>query len=78
MMSFLALHELAAGRGDGLHPQLRTVFERLTAGHPCENERRSDGMLQAGPDPIGTTVNPDKTQRSIANVSNIPRPDGAY
>lgn len=29
MLPFLRLHALAATRGDGLRPELRTLFERL-------------------------------------------------
>jgi hypothetical protein len=64
MMSFLGLHELAAARGDGLHPQLRALFERLARGEPCEIKLCADGALQAGPDPAGTKVTPAKTQAS--------------
>jgi hypothetical protein len=57
-MSFLGFHELAAERGDGLHPQFRVIFERLARGQPCEIKFRADGMLQAGPDPAVTQVTP--------------------
>jgi hypothetical protein len=29
---FLSLHSIAATRGDGLHPELLTLFKRLAAG----------------------------------------------
>jgi len=29
---FLSLHTIAATRGDGLHPELLTLFKRLAAG----------------------------------------------
>lgn len=63
-MSFLGLHELAAARGDGLRPQLRALFEQLAKGEPCEMGFRADGLLQAGPDPVGAKVTPAKTQAS--------------
>jgi hypothetical protein len=66
MMSFLGFHELAAARGDGLHPQLLVLFERLARGQPCEIRLRADGMLQAGPDPAGTEVTPAKIQASAS------------
>ena len=31
MLPFLRLHALAATRGDGLRPELRRLFERLTS-----------------------------------------------
>jgi hypothetical protein len=65
-MSFLGLHELGAARGDGLHPQLRALFERLAKGEPCEIKLRADGMLQAGPDPADAKVTPAKTQASAS------------
>ena len=65
-MSFLGLHELAAVRGDGLHPKLRALFERLAKGESCEIGFRADGMLQAGPDPANAQVAPERTQASAS------------
>jgi hypothetical protein len=57
MMSFLGFHELAAARGDGLHPQLLVLFERLARGEPSD-KLCTDAMPQAGPDPADTKVIP--------------------
>ena len=73
-MSFLGLHELAAARGDGLHPQLRALFERLAKGECCEIGFRADGMLQAGPDPISAKVTPARPM--LQRVSNRPSDHG--
>jgi len=70
MMSFLGLLELAATRGDGLHPELRVLFERLARGQPCEIKLRADGMLQAGPDPAVTRS--PQTRPKTQRVSNNP------
>jgi len=52
---FLSLHALAAARGDGLHPKLFALFERLAAaskaGPPVVELSRyqTGGLLQSGP-----------------------------
>src|SRR4051812_42789100 len=51
---FLSRHALAAARGDGLHPELLALFERLAAaseaGPPVVDFSRyqTDGVLQSG------------------------------
>jgi len=50
MTSFLSFHAIASARGDGLHPRLRALFERVTADPHLELTPRPDGMIQSGPD----------------------------
>jgi hypothetical protein len=52
MMSLERFNAIAAGRGDGLHPKLRELLERAVASPCAEMTVRTDGMLQAGPNPI--------------------------
>jgi len=51
MTSLLNFHTLAAARGDGLRPELRTGLERGAAAPCAELRVRDDGMIQSGPDP---------------------------
>ncbi|QPF90111.1 hypothetical protein [Bradyrhizobium commune] len=50
-MSFSHFNALAAARGDGLDPKLRALLERAAVSPHSEVMVRSDGMLQAGPNP---------------------------
>jgi hypothetical protein len=45
-----------ASRGEGLHPKLRDLLERVAASPFSEVSIRHDGMLQAGPNPASETV----------------------
>jgi len=56
MTSFLNFHAFAATRGDGLRPELRALFERVSAAPRSELTVRNDGMVQSGPDPISAEV----------------------
>jgi hypothetical protein len=49
MTSFLDLLEIAAARGDGLHPKLRALCEGMAS----DTVTRIDGMIQSGPHPMG-------------------------
>lgn len=56
MSDLLALHRLAAARGDGLHPKLLELMESraaLTGADPrvVEISASRDGFVQAGPCP---------------------------
>jgi hypothetical protein len=51
MSLFLNLHAIAAKRGDGLRPELRALFERLTTSPGDHGTARSNGGVQSGPDP---------------------------
>ena len=42
-------HSIAALCGDGLRPELRTLFERLAIDPYSGLRIRHDGMIQAGP-----------------------------
>jgi hypothetical protein len=55
MTSRNALDAFAVARGEGLHPRLLELFDRTTARPFSELAVRSDGMLQAGPDPASET-----------------------
>jgi hypothetical protein len=44
-------HSIAALCGDGLRPELQTLFDRLAIDPHTELFKRTDGMMQSGPDP---------------------------
>jgi hypothetical protein len=48
-------HFIAALRGHGLRPELRTPFERLAIDPYSGLRIRRDGMIEAGPDPVSET-----------------------
>jgi hypothetical protein len=45
-------HSIAALCGDGLRPELQSLFERLAVDPHSELFVRPDGMVQSGPDPV--------------------------
>jgi hypothetical protein len=45
-------HSIAALCGDGLRPELQTLFDRLAIDPHSELFVRKDGMVQSGPDPV--------------------------
>jgi len=51
MTSFLDLLEIAAARGDGLHPKLLALCEGTAFAPQCDTVTRIDGMIQSGPHP---------------------------
>jgi hypothetical protein len=51
MTTFLNFHVFAATRGEGLHPELRRLFERAATSPVSDLVIRHDGFLQSGPDP---------------------------
>jgi hypothetical protein len=53
------LHEIAKC-GEGLRPELRSFYERLTKDPYAELVVRGDGMIQSGPDPDEANVPPKK------------------
>jgi hypothetical protein len=55
MTTLLNFHAFAAARGEGLHPELRRLFERAAMSR-VDVVIRHDGLLQAGPDPDSETV----------------------
>jgi hypothetical protein len=56
MTAFLNFHLFAAARGEGLHPELRLLFERAATSTGSDVVIRHDGLLQSGPDPASETV----------------------
>src|SRR5258708_6424392 len=53
MTSFLGMLEIAAARGDGLHPKLLALCEGTALAPQCDTVTRIDGMIQSGPHPKG-------------------------
>jgi hypothetical protein len=53
-------HSIAALCGDGLRPELQALFDRLAVNEGSELFKRSDGMVQSGPDPAS------EGQRAVA------------
>lgn len=54
MTSFLDLLEIAAARGDGLHPKLLALCDGTASAAQCDTVTRIDGMTQSGPHPKGS------------------------
>ena len=52
MTSFLNFHAFATTRGDGLHAELRALFERIAADPRSDLTVRNEGMIQSGPNPV--------------------------
>lgn len=50
MTNFLNFHVFAAARGEGLHPELQSLFERAATSPFSDVAIRRDGGLQSGPD----------------------------
>lgn len=70
-MSPRDFNALASSRGDGLRPELQSLFERLAA-HPLEGlVARSDGMTQSGPDPI-RSANPRQKEDEAPTGQRLP------
>jgi hypothetical protein len=68
MTSFLKFHAFATVRGDGLHPELRALFECCAAAPRSVLTVRNDGMVQAGSGPISAEVGPER-----GNMSPFPQ-----
>jgi hypothetical protein len=56
MRTFLNFHVFAQPRGEGLHPQLRLLFERGATAPFSDDACRHDGGWQSGPDPVAEIV----------------------
>jgi hypothetical protein len=65
------LDELAKD-GDGLRPELRSLYERLAKDPHAAQFFRADGMLQSGPDPAHERKPPAKCSTNL-----FVRPDDA-
>jgi len=68
MPPFRKFHSIAALCGDGLGPELQTLFERLAVDPHSELFVRDDGMVQSGPDPISAKT-PCPQAPSEAHIS---------
>jgi hypothetical protein len=64
MTTFLNFHAFAVARGEGLHPELRLLFERAATSPVSDLVIRHDGLLQSGPDPVSETV-PERVNVSL-------------
>jgi hypothetical protein len=56
MTNFLNFHAFATARGEGLHPELRSLLERAATSPFADLAIRHDGWLQSGPDPVSEIV----------------------
>jgi hypothetical protein len=56
MTSRNAFDAFVAARGEGLHPKLRELFDRVAARPFSELTVRGDGMAQAGPSPASDAL----------------------
>lgn len=54
--SFHKFNALAASRGEGLRPRLRTLLERTATSPFFDVSIRHDGLIQAGPSPDSEIV----------------------
>ncbi len=74
MTAFLNFHALAAARGEGLHPELRMLFERAAMSPFSDAAVRHDGRLQSGPDPVSEMV-PERVNVSLLLQASAPQAD---
>ena len=73
MMSFLALHHIAAQRGDGLRPELVKLLESsraITEAEPASPAIRESEDVVATRFPVDLTQ--DDADTSLQSVSRIP------
>jgi hypothetical protein len=56
MISSNQFNAFAASRGEGLHPKLRDLLERIAVSPFSEIVIRQDGMFQVGPNPESEAV----------------------
>lgn len=77
MTSLLDFHALAAARGEGLHPELRRLFERAAVSSTSDLAVRHDGFLQSGPNPASETapghVNVSRFPQAQMGETDVPR-----
>jgi hypothetical protein len=69
MSSYRKFHSIAALRGDGLRPELQTLFEQLAVDPHSELFVRGDGMVQSGPDPISAKSPPPQNAGQSRNLN---------
>jgi hypothetical protein len=78
MTTFLNFHVFAATRGEGLHPELRLLFERAATCPVSDLVIRHDGLLQSGPDPetvperVNVSLFPQTSVRQTDEPNQIP------
>jgi hypothetical protein len=73
MMSFLALHRIAAQRGDGLRPELVKLLERscaITEAEPASSATTESAGVLVGRFPVDLTESDADT--SLQGVFRIP------
>jgi hypothetical protein len=64
MTDFLNFHAFATKRGEGLHPELRLLFERAARSSVSDVAIRRDGFLQSGPNPTSEAA-PERVNVSL-------------
>jgi hypothetical protein len=74
MTTLLNFHAFAAARGEGLHPELRLLFERAATCPVSDVAIRHDGLLQSGPDPAAETV-PERVNVSLFPQTSVRQTD---
>ena len=74
MTTFLNFHAFAAARGEGLHPELRLLFERAATSPVSDVAIRHDGLLQSGPNPASETV-PERVNVSLFQQNRVRQTD---
>ena len=74
MTTFLNFHTFAAARGEGLHPELRLLFERAATSPVSDVAIRHDGLLQSGPNPASETV-PERVNVSLFQQTRVRQTD---
>ncbi len=74
MTTFLNFHVFAAARGEGLHPELRLLFERAATSPVSDVAIRHDGLLQSGPNPASETV-PERVNVSLFQQTRVRQTD---
>jgi hypothetical protein len=62
-MSSRKFHSSAALCGDGLRPELKALFDRLSVDPESELFVRSDGLTQSRPDPLNEIKNQNRPLR---------------
>jgi hypothetical protein len=72
MPSLRRFHSIAALCGDGLQPELQSLFERLAVDPHSELFVRPDGMVQSGPDPVSAEASftPNEGEPGTANADS--------
>jgi hypothetical protein len=60
MSSMRKFHTIATLSGDGLHPELKALFDLLAVDPLEQLFVRPDGMTQSGPDPVSEAATTPK------------------